>query len=209
MDQEETKRILDLLNRIGQGDDKAAEELYRAYHAYLHNFVRHHPSYRPPTEADVEEVVQETFLAVCKNSGSFRGQSSFKSYLSQIALNKAVDWARKNKPKNGPQFQSLDDDQQDEEFAKDAPGNIPDEAWNLPDELLYAKQRHQALSDCRTKLPRKQADAVFWVMLQEESVEQAAKHLGVPAGTVKSQLFSAREKLLKCLKAKLGGHGHA
>lgn len=193
---------------MGQGDDKAAEELYRAHHAYVRNFVRHHPHYHPPTEADVEDVVQETFLAIWKNPAGFRGESSFKSYLSRIALNKAIDWARKNRPKNGPQFQSLDEDQQDDELAKDAPGNIPDEAWDLP-ELLYAKQRHQALFDCRTKLPQKQADAVFWVMLQEESVEQAAKHLGVPAGTVKSQLFSARKNLLKCLKAKLGGHGHA
>lgn len=208
MDPEETKRIQDLLNRIGQGDDKAAEELYRAHHAYLRNFVRHHPKYSPPTEADVEEVVQDAFLAVCKNPSGFRGQSSFKSYLSQIALNKAVDWARKNKPKNRPQFQSLDERQQDEEPAEGAAGNIPDEAWNLP-ELLYAKQRAKALSDCWTKLPKKQADAVFWVMLQGESVEQAAQHLGVPAGTVKSQLFSARKNLLKCLKAKLGGHGHA
>lgn len=193
---------------MGQGDDKAAEELCRAYHAYVRNFVRHHPQYRPPTEADIEDVVQETFLAIWKNPGGFRGQSSFKSYLSRIALNKAVDWARKNRPKNGPQFQSLDDDQQDEELAKNAPGNIPDEDWDLP-ELLYAKQRHQALSDCRTKLPKKQADAVFWVMLQEESVEQVAERLGIPAGTVKSQLFSARKNLLKCLQAKLGGHGHA
>lgn len=208
MDPEETKRIQDLLNRIGQGDDKAAEELYRAYHAYLRNFVRHHPKYSPATEADVEDVVQETFLAVCKNPGGFRGQSSFKSYLSQIALNKAVNWARKNRPNNGPRFQPLDEDQQDDESDNDATGNIPDEAWSLP-ELLYAKQRSQALSDCRDKLPRKQAEAIFWVMLQEESVEQVAERLGIPAGTVKSQLFSARKNLLKCLKAKLGGHGHA
>jgi len=198
MDQEKTINIQDLLNRIGQGDDKAAEELYRAYHAYLYAFVRHHPEYRPASEADVEEIVQDALAAVITHPDRFRGQSSFKSYLSQIALNKAVDWARKNKPKHAPEFEELDDDRH---------GDIPDEAWDLP-ELLHAKQRAQALADCRDKLPSKQAEAIFWVDFEEESVEQVAGRLCIPPGTVKSQLFHARKNLLRCLKAKLEGHHH-
>lgn len=200
--------IQDLLNRIGQGDDKAAEELYRAHHPDLYAFVRHHPDYRPASEADVEEIVQDALEAVITHPDGFREQSSFKSYLSKIALNKAVDWARKNKPKHAPKFEQLDDSRQGEDFDENHPGDISDEAWDLPG-MLYAKQRHQALAECRNKLPSKQADAIFWVMLQEERVEQVAERLGIPPGTVKSQLFHARKNLLKCLKVKLGGHDHA
>ena len=80
-----------LLHGIAGGDEVAFNEFYQRYSGLIYNYLAR--LMREPVEA--EDLMQEAFVAVWKGAGSFRGQAKVKTWLLQIAHNKAVSWLRK------------------------------------------------------------------------------------------------------------------
>ena len=80
-----------LLARAGQGDEVAVRKLYRAHVAKLH---RHAARILGPSDPDVEDVVQQSFLAALDGAGKFDGRSSVQTWLFGIVTRRALDAAR-------------------------------------------------------------------------------------------------------------------
>lgn len=80
-----------LLARAAEGDEAAVRKLYRAHLGKLH---RHASRILGATDPDVEDVVQQAFLAALDGAGKFDGRSSVQTWLFGIVTRRALDAAR-------------------------------------------------------------------------------------------------------------------
>ncbi len=83
----------DIVNRILKGDQMAFHALY---HSYKKPLIRA-CWYFLGEDADVEDVLQETFIKALKNLGSFRFECSLGTWLNHIAVNLCRDLLEKKK----------------------------------------------------------------------------------------------------------------
>ncbi len=81
----------ELLARAASGDEAAVRHLYRAHAAKLH---RHAARVLGPSDPDVEDVVQQAFLAALDGASKFDGRSSVQTWLFGIVTRRALDAAR-------------------------------------------------------------------------------------------------------------------
>src|SRR5882672_8897826 len=84
-----------LLARCRLGEAAAWDELFDRHYAAAGRFVFQLAS--DFTREDVEEICQETFLAVIKSLDSFNGKSQFQTWLFRIAANKARDYRERQR----------------------------------------------------------------------------------------------------------------
>jgi RNA polymerase sigma-70 factor (ECF subfamily) len=80
-----------LLARAAQGDEIAVRKLYRSHVGKLH---RHAARILGPSDPDVEDVVQQSFLAALDGAAKFDGRSSVQTWLFGIVTRRALDSAR-------------------------------------------------------------------------------------------------------------------
>ena len=74
----------DLLQRWGEGSTQAGNELVERHFATLHRFFRNKAG------SELEDLVQQTFLACVEARARFRGDASFKTFLLSIARNQLL-----------------------------------------------------------------------------------------------------------------------
>jgi RNA polymerase sigma-70 factor (ECF subfamily) len=79
------------LRRAADGDEAAVRQLYRAHSGKLH---RHAARILGPSDPDVEDVVQQAFMAALDGAGGFDGRSSVQTWLFGIVTRRALDAAR-------------------------------------------------------------------------------------------------------------------
>src|SRR6476620_11415917 len=80
-----------LLRRAADGDEASVRQLYRAHSGKLH---RHAARILGPSDPDVEDVVQQAFMAALDGAGGFDGRSSVQTWLFGIVTRRALDAAR-------------------------------------------------------------------------------------------------------------------
>jgi RNA polymerase sigma-70 factor, ECF subfamily len=81
-----------LLERLRHGDPVAAREFYDLYSARIHRFILH--ALGPGNEADADDILQETFMALAEAIPFFRGQSSLFTFACAIAHRKTLSFIR-------------------------------------------------------------------------------------------------------------------
>lgn len=182
-------RLQFLLNQIDRGDESAVRELYCHYQRYLYAYLRH----RTVVESAIDEIIQDSFEAVCRRPLAYDGRANFSTWLVAIARNKLADWARRNR-------QELAKDELDDQAWE----SIPDPNWDFVDRLL-AEEDQAALRQCIDQLPELQREALFLAYHDDETLETIAERQQSPVGTVKSRLFNARRRLRECMEAWLQG----
>lgn len=183
----------DLLNRIGLGCNQSAETLYRQYSRCLYAFIR----MRIPDNEAAEELVNDTFMIAFRKHQSFDGSASFKTWLFGIAKNVCGTWLRKQQSLVNRLTIPLDDDllESTEQHLADYKG---------AETLLEEAELDEALALCIDKLPARQRETLHWAWHEELSVIETAHRMACSAGTVKTQLHHARNKVMNCLRAAFG-----
>jgi RNA polymerase sigma-70 factor (ECF subfamily) len=86
-----SEREKDLLTRAAGGDAAAVRDVFRTHVERLH---RHVARLLGPGDPDVEDVVQQTFLAALDGAYGFDGRSTLSTWLFGIATRRALDAAR-------------------------------------------------------------------------------------------------------------------
>jgi len=165
----------------GDGADLALRELFTRHAPWLAARLR---AVLPPS--DVEDVLQETFLAVWKGARTYRPQGTPQAWLWVIARNQAALLLRRR----GPAAASLDTS------AASAAAADPVEAALTRADLDAAAAA--ALG------PPGGPEREVWRLLyvEDRPVSEVAELMGVPEGTVKSRAHRAR----RLLRAALGTH---
>ena len=168
----------ELIASLAGGDDMALRQLFERHAPWLAARLR-----KALSPDDVEDVLQETFLAVWKNAGAYQPRGTPAAWLWVIARNQAALLLRKR----GPATQALLDE--------GGPVSDPAEAAATRTDLDVAAAAALGPPGC--------PDREVWRLMYEEGrpVAEVAELMGVPEGTVKSRAHRAR----RLLRAALGG----
>ena len=175
------------------GDTAAFERLVLKYEKYVctavYSVVRNYD--------DSFDVSQEVFLKLYHCIGSFKGESSFSSWLYRIAKNAALDYLRREK-KN--RTVSLDAENEDgEKYIAD----IPDSSGkNDPEKAALDAEKRTLLYAALEELSDEHKEILLLRDINGYTYEEVGERLGLEPGTVKSRLFRAREALRKKLEEK-------
>ena len=177
-DEREAPRDSQLLERITTRDLQAFEQLYRHYQPRLSRFLINIVN-RPQV---VEEVLDDTMMAVWNTAANFRGASKVSTWIFAIAYRQAVK-ARSRWDEPLPDLQ--DNDQPSHEAQ--------------PDELLHNSRSHEALVEAMNQLSSDHRAVVDLTYFHGLGYREIADIMGCPVDTVKTRMFHARRKLKRVI----------
>ena len=170
-----------------RGDERAFEALVVKYQRRI---ARHVARY-VRRAVDVEDIVQDTFIRAYRGLASFRGQSTFYSWLYRIATNVALSAAQRD-----PMPVATLEDADERAFAFE-PG--ASDAEN-PERTLMASQIADSVQRALARLKPELAEPLMLFEVEGKTYPQIADMLGVPIGTVRTRIFRAREFIAKRLE---------
>jgi RNA polymerase sigma factor (sigma-70 family) len=133
---------------------------------------------------DAEDAAQETFIQIYRSLPQYRSQG-FKSWISRIALNKAIDLKRKKTRHNEHTITSVIEME-----------TIPSTEEG-PLSLSIRKEKHRLLKNKLKELPDNHKQVLSAYYLEEKSYEQIALELQVTKNTVESKLYRAKQWIRK------------
>jgi len=164
---------------LGSGDPRTFQQLVE----------RHLPSIRRllytlfnGQREEMEDAEQEIILSLFQGLKDFQFRSSFRTYFYRLARNRGIDCLRRKRSR-------------ERTLARVKLG-----LWNTepegPEQQTLRREEIESLLSVFRTLPLKDRQLILMKDVDEFSIEEIADILGVPAGTVKSRLHRAREKLL-------------
>ncbi|MEI6683216.1 MAG: sigma-70 family RNA polymerase sigma factor [Bacteroidota bacterium] len=173
---------------LNRGDQQAYADLLNKYRDTLY-FMMLKMTNNP---TDAEDLTIEAFGKAFKNLKQYSPDFAFSTWLFKIAANNCIDFLRKSK-----RIQFADN--YDDEESPDAPANIPSHTLD-PEEKIIEKQKIQLMHEVVDKLKPHYRHLIELQYFKEWSYEEIATELNLPLGTVKAQLFRAREFLYQILR---------
>ncbi len=137
---------------------------------------------------DAEDEVQETFIRAYRGLREFRGDSKFTSWLTRIAVNRALICLRKRRNRDV----SLDHafEHQGDSLHHDFPEWRPN-----PEQCYSRREAHRNLKEELTTLPYSLRSALILKHLYGYTTVEIAKRLGISVPAVKSRVLRARRRL--------------
>lgn len=175
-----------LISLAQKGDQSAFEQLLDHYQKPVY----HQALRLVSNPEDAADVTQEVFIKVWKHLPSFRGESSFSTWLYRLTDNAALDLIRREKKRRGDS--SLDD----EESAL----TLPADPAPTPHQAIEQKELHQAVADGLAQLSEEHRQVLVMREINGLSYEQIGSILDLSPGTVKSRIARARISLAKFLQ---------
>lgn len=184
-----------LIQRIRDGEHDAfyaliqpyEKRIYAAALALLRN------------QADAEDCAQEAVLKAFKNIRQFRSEAKFSTWLLQIAINEARMRRRKQR---SDLTEPIEKDQGDESAY--APREFAD--WReIPSETLERKEVREKLAEALSSIGQIYREVFVLRDMEQLSIEETAKALGISIASVKTRLLRARLMLRDLLAPGLGG----
>jgi len=173
------------------GDERAYAELMERYKDAIYYMLLKMIN----NKSDAEDLTIEAFGKAFKNLEQYTPNYAFSTWLFKIATNNCIDFIRKKKANTISLDQSHDD--QENSFT------APLQADGLdPEEDMIKHQRKTLMREVVGKLKPRYRTLVELRYFKEYSYEEIANELDLPIGTVKAQLFRARELLFNILKHK-------
>jgi RNA polymerase sigma factor (sigma-70 family) len=143
---------------------------------------------------DAEDLTVEAFGKAFKRLNQYTPNFAFSTWLFRIATNNCIDFIRRKRKNTFSIDQPIQDDEGGEMVM-----DLRSEALD-PEEHIMKKQKVMMLRELVEKLKPRYKTLIEMRYFQELSYEEIADQLELPLGTVKAQLFRAREFLYNVLK---------
>lgn len=178
-----------LVKRAQNGDLDAYDELVRRYQERIYNVIYNMTANRDITD----DLAQETFIKAFRALKSFKGDSSFYTWLYRIAINKTLNYIKKQK--EGISM-SLNDMDINVEHHPDIVSLISDKT---PLREISLNELQEKLNAALLKLSEKHRLVVVLHDIEGMPHDEIAKILDCNSGTVRSRLFYARQQLQQLL----------
>ncbi|MCO5218672.1 MAG: sigma-70 family RNA polymerase sigma factor [Thermomicrobiales bacterium] len=162
---------LDLIELVANQDEDALRELYERHARWLAYRLQ-----RSLPRDTVEDVLQETFLAVWKSAGKYRETGDFKAWIWVVARNNSISWVRKH---HRPGI-SLDEMYDSVASQRDIGDQVADMQL-----LQIAMNTARESGEINATIARR-------VIFEGHRQDDIAEELDMPVGTIKSRLHRIR-----------------
>lgn len=168
------------LRDIAGGDKQAFNALYREWTQPMTNYAT---GLLAGDRSAAEDIVNEAFLAIWGQAGSFNGSGSAEGWMRRIVRNKAVDWIRKQR--DLPMS-----DHVSEKLTADSTANS-----NTPFDDAAKSGTEDRLRQALNHLSVDHRDVIWLCYYEERALNEIADIVQCPENTVKTRLFHARKIL--------------
>jgi RNA polymerase sigma factor RpoE len=174
-----------LVERARRGDMSAYDDLIRRYQERIYATVYHMTS----NHEDANDLAQESFIKAYQALKSFKGGSSFYTWIYRIAVNKTINFL---KPLKNRAHMSMNDLDFNAEHDPDLVALVSDKT---PRRDIGLSELQEKLNAALQKLSDDHRLVVTLHDVQGLSHEEIAKIMDCNIGTVRSRLFYARQQL--------------
>lgn len=180
----------ELVERAQRGDKRAFGMLVEKYQRKLGRLL----SRLIRDQAEVEDVVQESFIKAYRALPNFRGDSAFYTWLYRIGINTAknylVSMGRRPQISNDVEIEDAENFEDANELR----------TMETPETELMTKEIAQTVNDTVASLPEELRTAITLREIEGLSYEEIATLMNCPIGTVRSRIFRARETIAEQLR---------
>ncbi len=178
-----------LVQQAIKGDERAYAELMGRYRDSIYFMLLKMVN----NKVDAEDLTIEAFTKAFKNLSLYSPSFAFSTWLFKIATNNCIDFLRKKRS----DIVSIDAPTSDSDQDNALP--LPFDGLD-PEEELIKEQKLVLMRDIVEKLKPRYRMLIELRYFKEYSYEEIASELEIPVGTVKAQLFRARELLFLIMK---------
>jgi len=176
---------------LDEGDQKAYAELLHRYKESVYFMMLKMCS----NKDDAEDLTIEAFGRAFKKLEQYSPDFAFSTWLFKIASNNAIDFIRRKKIKYTVPIESKNEDGENFDYSVNIKASGLD-----PEESFIKKQKIDAIRLLVDNLKPKYKEMIELFYFQEMSHEEISNQLNLPIGTIKAQLFRARDLLYNALK---------
>ncbi len=182
---EERARTAKLVERAKQGDLGAYDELIRTFqeriYATLYNMTSNHE--------DAHDLTQEAFIKAYRSLASFKGQSSFYTWIYRIAVNRTINFLKKRNRRVNLSLNDMDAN------VENNPELVSLISENTPRRDVRLSELQEKLNEAMQRLSESHRLVVTLHDIQGLSHEEIGRIVNCNPGTVRSRLFYARQQL--------------
>lgn len=183
-----------LVERAQRGDNAAFSMLVEKYQRKLGRLL----SRMIRDQAEVEDVVQESFIKAYRALPNFRGDSAFYTWLYRIGINTAknylVSMGRRPQTLKEVEIEDVENFEDGDELR----------SMDTPETAMMTREIAQTVNDTVSALPEELRTAITLREIEGLSYEEIATLMACPIGTVRSRIFRARETIAQKLRPLLG-----
>ncbi len=187
---EKALQDIELVEKARKGDQQAYAQLLGKYRDAIYFMLLKMVN----NPVDAEDLTIEAFGKAFKNIDQYTPNFAFSTWLFKIATNNCIDYIRKQRGSTISLDQSVDDDE------NLTPSSLIQSDTPDPETNMITGQRIKLMRNVVSKLKPRYRSLIELRYFQEYSYDEIAEKLDIPIGTVKAQLFRARELLLNILK---------
>lgn len=174
---------------LDNGDEQAYAEILARYREPIYYMLLK----MIKSEIDAEDLTIEAFGKAFKKLNQYEPTYAFSTWLYKIATNNCIDFIRKKKMKTF----SIDAQEEGEEHSR----KFEPVAYTLtPEEKAIKDQKIKVMHQVVEQLKPRYRSLIELRFFKEYSYQEIAEELNLPLGTVKAQLFRAKELLFEILK---------
>ena len=141
------------------------------------------------TKSENEDLEQEVYIKLWKNSDKYKEQGSMKSWIGTIAKNTSKDYLKSAMVRNEQNSTS-------DEFVITS---IKDKK-TTPEDRVLAKKRKKRIIKAIDSLKPKLRETIMLCEIYGYTYEEAAEKLNCPIGTIKSRIYNAKKELAEKLE---------
>lgn len=174
-----------LVEQARAGNLEAYDEIIRRYQERIYATIYHMTS----NHEDANDLVQETFIKAFQALKSFKGGSSFYTWVYRIAVNKTINFLKQRKNRQGMSLNDLDFS------AENDPDLVALISHNTPRRDATLTELQEKLNEAMAKLSEVHRLVVTMHDVQGVPHEEIARIMDCNIGTVRSRLYYARQQL--------------
>jgi|SRR5579871_2234774 len=174
-----------LVRRAQKGESRAFDVLVERYKERLYATVYHMTS----NHEDANDLVQDTFIKAYKSLNSFRGQSSFYTWVYRIAVNRTINFIKRRKNRNQYSLDDVDSSIQNDPDLVEMMSHV------TPRREVGLAELHEKLNEALQQLSDSHRAVVTMHDVQGMTHADIAQVMKCSEGTVRSRLFYARQQL--------------
>jgi RNA polymerase sigma-70 factor (ECF subfamily) len=169
---------------VTAGTDLTPERVFREFAPRVYHLARRMLG----NDADAEDVTQDVLLQVVRKLDTFRGESSFPTWLHRVTVNAALAHRRKRANRDeGRVADPLD------HFDADGLHAAPVKRWTVrPDQPVLEREQRQAIEAAIARLPEMYRDVFVLADVEQLPNAEIGDALGLSLAAVKSRLHRAR-----------------